>query len=101
MQARIQRGFVFTKLQMGLKDIWQWIPHRFPFFTHCTKASVSDDVGLIEMLSDNIDYFKSKPVNIPKITILLAIPLPIYEGGLMTLAPLTRCSLRFGKNNKS
>ena len=43
----------------------------FPFFTHCTKASVSDDVGLIEMLSDNIDYFKSKPVNIPKITILL------------------------------
>ena len=23
------------------------------------------------MLSDNIDYFKSKPVNIPKITILL------------------------------
>ena len=41
------------------------------FFNHCTKASVSDDVGLIEMLSDNIDYFKSKPVNIPKITILL------------------------------
>ncbi|NEQ85372.1 MAG: hypothetical protein F6K26_36240 [Moorea sp. SIO2I5] len=36
----------------------------FPFFSHCTKASVSDDVGLIEMLSDNIDYFKSKPVNI-------------------------------------
>ncbi len=27
--------------------------------------------GLIEMLSDNIDYFKSKPVNIPKITILV------------------------------
>jgi hypothetical protein len=43
----------------------------FPFFSHCTKANVSDDQGLIEMLSDNIDYFKSKPVNIPKITILL------------------------------
>ncbi len=43
----------------------------FPFFSHSTKASVSDDRGLIEMLSDNIDYFKSKPVNIPKITILL------------------------------
>ncbi len=28
-------------------------------------------MGLIEMLSHNIDYFKSKPVNIPKITILL------------------------------
>ena len=43
----------------------------FPFFTHCTKANVSDDQGLIEMLSENIGYFKSKPVNIPKITILL------------------------------
>ena len=43
----------------------------FPFFTHCTKASVSDDRGLIEMLSDNIDYFRLKPVDIPKITILL------------------------------
>jgi Transposase DDE domain len=43
----------------------------FPFFTHCTKANVSDDAGLIEMLTLNIDYFKSKPVNIPKITILL------------------------------
>ncbi|MEH2268048.1 MAG: hypothetical protein V7K68_06385 [Nostoc sp.] len=39
--------------------------------THCTKANVSDDVGLLEMLTQNIDYFKSKPVNIPKITILL------------------------------
>jgi transposase len=44
---------------------------EFPFFSHCTKASVSDDVGLIEMLSDNIEYFQSKPVNLPKITILL------------------------------
>ena len=35
------------------------------------KAFVSDDQGLIEMLSDNIDYFKFKPVNTPKITILL------------------------------
>ncbi len=43
----------------------------FPFFSHCTRANLSDDQGLIEMLSDNIDYFKSKPVNIPKITILL------------------------------
>ncbi len=32
---------------------------------------MSDDRRLIEMLSDNIDYFKSKPVNIPKITIFL------------------------------
>ncbi len=38
---------------------------------YCTKASLSDDVGLIEIISENIDYFKSKPVKIPKITILL------------------------------
>jgi transposase len=43
----------------------------FPFFTHCTPANRSDDVGLIEMFTNNIKYFKSKPVNIPKITILL------------------------------
>jgi hypothetical protein len=33
--------------------------------------NVSDDAKLIEMLTLNIDYFKSKVVNIPKITILL------------------------------
>nr|WP_225912495.1 transposase [Nostoc flagelliforme] len=43
----------------------------FPFFTHCTKANLSDDKGLIEMLTKNIGYFQSKPVNTPKITILL------------------------------
>ena len=43
----------------------------FPFFTHCTKANVSDDQGLVEMLSQNIDYFKSKPADLPKTTILL------------------------------
>lgn len=42
-----------------------------PFFTYCTKASVSDDNGLISLLSHNLDYFHAKPVNIPKITILL------------------------------
>jgi hypothetical protein len=35
---------------------------RFIFFTHCTKANLSDDAGLIEMLAHNIDYFKSKPL---------------------------------------
>ncbi len=42
-----------------------------PFFTHCTKANLSDDQGLIEMLIINIDYFKSKPAELPKTTILL------------------------------
>ena len=43
----------------------------FPFLTHCTQANVTDDPGLIEMLSLNIDDFKAKPVNIPNITILI------------------------------
>ncbi|CAA9410492.1 hypothetical protein AVDCRST_MAG94-6399, partial [uncultured Leptolyngbya sp.] len=30
----------------------------FPFFTHCTGANVSDDAGLVEMLTLNLEYFK-------------------------------------------
>ena len=32
---------------------------------------MTDDQGLIELLSRNLNYFRAKPVNIPKITILL------------------------------
>ena len=65
------KGFCFYKATNGIKRHLAVDTLGFPFFTHCTKASVSDDAGLIEMLTLNIDYFKSKPVNIPKITILL------------------------------
>lgn len=65
------KGFCFYKATNGIKRHLAVDSLGFPFFSHCTKANVSDDQGLIEMLSDNIDYFKSKPVNIPKITILL------------------------------
>ncbi|MCL2927683.1 MAG: transposase [Trichodesmium sp. MAG_R01] len=65
------KGFCFYKATKGIKRHLAVDSLGFPFFTHCTKASVSDDVGLIEMLSDNINYFRSKPVNFPKITILL------------------------------
>ncbi|MEA5597062.1 transposase [Rivularia sp. UHCC 0363] len=61
----------FYKSTNGIKRHLAVETLGFPFFTHCTKASVSDDAGLIKILSENIDYFKSKPVNIPKITILL------------------------------
>jgi hypothetical protein len=81
------KGFCFYKCTNGIKrhlavDILgfpAWCifmvgkPDRkcIRFFTHCTKASVSDDRGLIEMLTHNIDYFKSKPEELPKTTILL------------------------------
>ncbi len=32
---------------------------------------MSDHQGLIELLSQNLDYFRAKPVNIPKLTLLL------------------------------
>ncbi len=65
------KGFCFYKSTNGIKRHLAVDTLGFPFFTHCTKASLSDDAGLIEMLSSNIDYLKRKPVNIPKITILL------------------------------
>lgn len=65
------KGFCFYKSTNGIKRHLAVDTLGFPFFTHCTRANVSDDEGLIEMLTKNIGYFKSKPVNIPKITILL------------------------------
>jgi transposase len=65
------KGFCHYKSTNGIKRHLAVDILGFPLFTHCTKASISDDVGLIEMLSHQMDYFRAKPVNIPKITILL------------------------------
>lgn len=65
------KGFCFYKATNGIKRHLAVDTLGFPFFTHCTSANLADDTGLIEMLTHNIDYFQSKPVNIPKITILL------------------------------
>ncbi|WP_414565648.1 transposase [Anabaena sp. CCY 9613] len=65
------KGYCFYKSTNGIKRHLAVDTLGFPFFTHCTKANVSDDMGLIEMLTKNIDYFQSKPVNLAKITILL------------------------------
>ncbi|NJK67843.1 MAG: transposase [Microcoleus sp. CSU_2_2] len=65
------KGYCFYKSTNGIKRHLAVDTLGFPFFTHCTKANLSDDAGLIEMLTKNINYFKSKPVNVPKITILL------------------------------
>lgn len=71
MPALRPRDFVITRQPMALNDIWLSIPWGFPSLLTLSKANVSDDQGLIEMLWQNIDYFKVKPVNIPKITILV------------------------------
>lgn len=64
------KGFCHYKCVNGIKRHLAVDTLGFPFFTHCTKANVSDDQGLIEMLSHNIGYFRAKPVNIAKVTIL-------------------------------
>ena len=65
------KGFCFYKATNGIKRHLAVDTLGFPFFTHCTPANISDDIGLIEMLTQHIDYFRAKPVNVPKITILL------------------------------
>jgi hypothetical protein len=58
------KAFGFTNVPTASNDISPLIHACSGFFTHCTKANVSDDQGLIEMLSQNLDYFRAKPVNI-------------------------------------
>jgi len=65
------KGFCHYKATNGIKRHLAVDILGFPFFTHCTKASVSDDRGLIEMLTSNIEYFKRRPSELPKLTILL------------------------------
>ena len=57
------KGFCHYKCVNGIKRQLAVDTLGLPFFTHCTKANVSDDQGLIEMLSHNLDYFRAKPVN--------------------------------------
>ena len=65
------KGFCFYKATNGIKRHLAVDTLGFPFFTHCISANVSDDAGLIEMLTQNIEYFRFLPMTIPKITILL------------------------------
>ncbi len=58
---------------------------------------MSDDLGLIELLSQNLDYFRAKPMNIPKITILLdhGYHPEKITAALQTLYPQIMTKLRF------
>lgn len=91
------KGFCFYKCTNGIKRHLAVDTLGFPFFTHCTKANVSDDQGLIEMLSQNLDYFRAKPVNIPKITILLdnGYHPEVMTAALQDLYPQIMTKIRF------
>jgi transposase len=65
------KGFCRYKATNGIKRHLAVDSLGFPFFIHCTPANVSDDQGLIEMLIAHIDYFREKPDDCEKTTILL------------------------------
>ena len=65
------KGFCFYQATNGIKRHLAVATLGFPFFTLCTPANISGDMGWISLLILNIQYFKSKPVNISKITLLL------------------------------
>jgi len=71
LASRQSKGFCFYKVTNGIKRHLAVDSLGFPLFTHCTKANISDDVGLIEMFKENLDYFRDKPLDMPKTTILL------------------------------
>jgi transposase len=96
------KGFCHYKTTNGIKRHLAVDTLGFPFFTHCTKANVTDDQGLIEMLLQNIDYFKDKPMNIPKITILVDhgyYPEPIIQA-LQSVYPQMMTKIRFERSPK-
>ena len=45
------KGFCFYKATNGIKRHLAVDTLGFPFFIHCTQANLSDDQGLIEMLT--------------------------------------------------
>jgi hypothetical protein len=96
------KGFCHYRATNASNGIWLSIRAWFPFFTHCTKANVTDDQGLIEMLSQNINYFKAKPVNIPKITILVdhGYHPEIITQALQEIYPQILTKIRFERSPK-
>ena len=75
----------------------------YPLKSGCNWGDyVTDDPGLIEMLSLNIDDFKAKPVNIPKITILIdhGYHLNLIIVALQVFYPQIMTKVRFERSPK-
>jgi hypothetical protein len=60
------KGYCFYKSTNGIKRHLAVDTRSFPFFTHCTKASLSDDAGLIEMLAKTSIISSLNPLMFPK-----------------------------------
>jgi|GEM_PF-1699601 len=75
----------------------------YPLKSGCNWGDyVTDDPGLIEMLSLNIDDFKAKPVNIPRITILIdhGYHLNLIIVALQVVYPQIMTKVRFERSPK-
>ena len=101
--ARLEsKGFCHYKATNGIKRHLAVDSLGFPFFTHCSKASDTDNQGLIDMLSTHIKYFRSKPMNIPKITILLdhGYPPEVIQAALEHVYPAIMKKVRIERSAK-
>jgi transposase len=56
------KGFCHYKCTNGIKRHLLVDIIGNAFFVSCTPANVSDDDGLVQLISENIEYFKSLPV---------------------------------------
>lgn len=65
------KGYCFYKSTNGIKRHLAVDTLGLPFFTHCTKANVADDIGLVEMFKKNLKYFAQRTVDMPKLTVLM------------------------------
>lgn len=65
------KGFCHYKKVNGIKRHVMACSTDYPIGVTCTPANVSDDDGLVALFEKHIDYFKAKPMNIPKIIILV------------------------------
>lgn len=91
------KRFCHYKCTNGIKRHLAVDTLGLPFFTHCTKANVTDDQGLIEMLTHNLAYFRAKPLNIAKVTILLdhGYHLDLTQSARQAIYPQIMTKLRF------
>jgi transposase len=65
------KGFCFYKLTNGIKRHLAVDVLGYPVFTHCSKASETDDQGLINMFIENKEYFINRPKSLSRLTVLV------------------------------
>ena len=86
-----------TNAPMASNDILPSIRWAFRFLPTARKPMSPMTKAKSEMLSQNLDYFRAKPVNIPKITILLdnGYHPEVMTAALQDLYPQIMTKIRF------